>query len=95
LWPSQRSATVDAVFELSTLAPTAVQADDDKHDTPFKNANCDPVGWGVGCIAQFVPFHRSASVRPPLVDPTAKQAEAEVHETDDGAAPGLAPVGVG
>jgi hypothetical protein len=94
LWPSQRAATVDAVFELSKLAPTAVQADDDEHETLFKNANCEPVGFGVDCTAHFVPVHRSASVIPPLVDPTAEQADAEVHATEDSPAPGLAPVGV-
>jgi hypothetical protein len=96
LRPSQRSATVKVVLELATLWPTAVQAEADEHETLFKNAACEPVGFGVDCTVHFVPFHCSASVIPPLglVDPTAEQAEAEVHATENSAAPGLAPVGV-
>ena len=96
LSPFQRSATVENVFELSTLQPTAVHAEEDEHATLFRTASCDPAGFGVDCNVQFDPFHRSASVIPELglVDPTATQAEAEVHETEKSAAPGLWLVGV-
>jgi hypothetical protein len=93
LWPSQRSATVDAVFELSKLAPTAVQADDDEHDTLLKKAPCDPVGFGVDFTVHVVPFHCSPSVTPEALDPTDEQAKGEVHETENSAAPGLCAVG--
>ena len=62
LLPSQRSARVEKVPELSTEAPTAVQADDVVHDTLFRKANCEPGGFGVDCTAHLVPFQRSASV---------------------------------
>ena len=93
LWPSQRSATVDAVFELSKLAPSAVQADDDEHETLFKNADCEPVGFGVDCTVHFVPFHCSASTRPGP-EPTAMHAEGDVHETENSPALGPGLVGV-
>jgi len=64
LLPSQRSATVEAAPELSKEAPTAVQADDDEHETLFRKANCDPDGFGVDFAIHFVPFHCSASVTP-------------------------------
>jgi hypothetical protein len=61
-WPFHRSATVENVLELSTLSPTAVQAEADEHETLLSWANCDPAGFAVGCTVQFVPSHCSASV---------------------------------
>jgi hypothetical protein len=85
--PSQRSATVEAVPELSLLEATAVQADDDEHATLPRIANCDPVGFGVDCTVHLWLFHRSASVIPEAEVPAAKQAEAELHETAKSGAP--------
>jgi hypothetical protein len=62
LWPSQRSATVEDVLELSTLSPTAVQAEADEHETLVNWANCDPAGFGVDRTVQLVPSHCSESV---------------------------------
>lgn len=62
LLPSQRSAKVEAAPELSKEAPTAVQADDDEHETLFRKACCDPDGFGVDFTVHFAPFHCSASV---------------------------------
>jgi hypothetical protein len=81
------------------LPPTAVQADEDEHATLPKKAPCDPAGVGVDCTVHFVPSERSASGSPPAknwpVAPTATQAEADVHETENSVAPGLALVGCG
>jgi hypothetical protein len=94
LRPSQRSATVEATPELSKEAPTAVQADEDEHQTLFRKANCDPGGFGVDLTVHVVPFHCSASVTPApemSVVPTAIQAEDEAHDTEVrmGDGPGL------
>jgi len=95
LLPSHRSATVEAAPELSKEAPTAVQADEDVHETLFRKANCDPDGFGVDFTVHFVPFHRSASVTPAApelsVVPTAVHAEDDVHDTEVrmGDGPGL------
>ena len=85
--PSDRSASVEKVPELSTLQPTAVHADEDEHATLLRTASCDPIGFGVDCTVHCEPSQRSASsacVIPVLgnVDPTAVQAEDEVHETE-------------
>jgi hypothetical protein len=65
LWPSQRSARVEGPFAPAKLAPpTAVHAEDDEHEMPFRAANCDPVGFGVDWTVHFVPFHCSVSVTP-------------------------------
>jgi hypothetical protein len=65
LVPFQRSVIVlSGLPKLSTDAPTAVQADDDVHETPNRTLECAPDGFGVGCTAQAVPFQRSASVTP-------------------------------
>ena len=87
LLPSQRSATVETAPELSLEAPTAVQADEDEHETLFRKAPCDPDGFGVDLTVHVVPFHCSASVTPAKapelsVVPTAVQAEDEVHDTE-------------
>src|SRR6516164_11481013 len=78
--PSHRSATVEAAPELSKEAPTAVQAEEDEHDTLFRKAPCEPDGFGVGVTVHVVPSHCSASVTPAKapelsVVPTAVQAE--------------------
>lgn len=47
---------------LVSNSPTAVQAADDAHDTPWNIASpCPADGFGVLCIAQTLPFHRSTS----------------------------------
>jgi hypothetical protein len=72
--------------ELVELVPTAVQPDEDEHETLTRRANCDPVGFGVGRTVQFVPFQCSASVtcKPELSTspPTATHAEDDTHETE-------------
>jgi hypothetical protein len=42
-----------------------VHAVTDVHATPIKRPDVDPVGLGVDCTAQLVPFHRSANVTVP------------------------------
>jgi len=77
-------------------APTAVQADEDEHDTLFRKAPCDPGGFGVDFTVHVMPFHCSASVTPAKkpelsLVPTAVQADDEVHDTEVrmGDGPGL------
>ena len=86
LWPSQCSATVENVLELSELSPAAVQADADEQETLVSWANCDPVGFGVGCTVQFVPSQCSASVtnvpEPSTYSPTATHADDDRHEME-------------
>jgi hypothetical protein len=65
--------------------PTAMHAVEDVQDTPEKELDCAPDGFGVDCTAQEVPFQRSASATPapelsPKV-PTAVQLEADEHDT--------------
>jgi hypothetical protein len=61
LVPFHRSASVPTEFPaLSVMAPTAVHAEGDVHDTLFRKP--PPAGLGVGWISQLVPFHRSAKV---------------------------------
>src|SRR5215470_8509746 len=79
LVPSHRSARVLALGVKALEPPTAVHADADVHDTPLKTSPpCG--GLGVAWMAQRVPFHRSARVRPAEL-PTAVHADAEVHDT--------------
>ena len=93
--PSHRSATVEAAPELSKEAPTAVQAEEDEHDTLFRKAPCDPDGLGVDFTVHVTPSHCSASVTPAApelsVVPTAVHAEDGVHDTEVrmGDGPGL------
>jgi hypothetical protein len=64
--------------------PTAVQATLAVHDTPLSKVRVEPVGLGVVCSDQVVPFHCSATVTPALgsePNPTAVQALAELHDT--------------
>jgi len=60
--PFQTSAKVTAVPALLTMNPTAVQAVEDVHDTPFRALRLAPVGLGVVSTDQLVPFHASANV---------------------------------
>jgi hypothetical protein len=74
------------------------------HDTPDRKLSF--VGFGVGTIDHFFPFHASASVNVwadtdcgwpasfPLLLPTAVQAVAEVHDTPARVLP-VVPVGLG
>jgi len=74
--PSHTSASVPALE-----APTAVQAADDVHATPDRNA---PAGLGADWICQLLPFHRSTSTLrgvPCGVAPTAVHAVGDVQDT--------------
>jgi hypothetical protein len=71
--PSHRSASVPAAEP-----PTAVQAEDDVHATPDKNA---PAGLGADWIRHLLPFHRSASALPAGDPPTAVHADRDVQDT--------------
>lgn len=96
LLPFQRSASVTSP-PLLPDAPTAVQAVADVQLTPSSLAPVAPVGrGGVGWIFQLVPFHRSASGRPPEL-PTAVHEVADVHDTlkSRRKSSGLAGLGVG
>ena len=83
--PFHRSANAPALEP-----PTAVQAEDDVHATPDKNA---PAGPGAGWICQLVPFQRSTSTLrgvpgdDPATAPTAVQAEGDAHATPARKAP--------
>src|SRR6266581_1732499 len=83
--PFHRSARGTGTPELFMETPTAVQAEGEVPDTPFRTLTCAPAGWGVRWIRQVVPFHRSASVTgtPELFTktPTAVQAEGLAHDT--------------
>ena len=59
--PSQRSASVTPLPELSVKLPTAVQAEADEHDTAPKNVLCAPGGTGTDWRLHVVPSHRSAN----------------------------------
>ncbi len=97
LVPFHRSASVLMPLGGNEL-PAAVQAVADVHDTPLRLLPWAPLGLGVAWMAQLVPFHRSASVRPvpPLLlyPPTAVHAAADVHDTPLRALP-WAPAGLG
>jgi len=58
-----------------------MQASGDAQATLARTTMGAPEGLGVGWMRHLNPFHRSASVLPPPVWPTAVQAEDEVHET--------------
>jgi hypothetical protein len=96
--PFHRSATVTGP-ELVKFNPTAEQAEDAEHPTPFRKITCAPAGFGVGWILQLVPFHRSASVptgKPELSvrAPTAVQVNEDVQATPSSPPPS-AGLGVG
>lgn len=79
--PFHRSAKGTGAPELFRKdAPTAVQADGDVHDRPFRKLNCVPEGFGVGWMLHLVPFHRSAKA-PEFEAPTEVQAEDVVQDT--------------
>jgi hypothetical protein len=67
------------------MAPTAVHAVDERHETPYRTLGCASGGFGVGCTAHVEPFHRSTSAcgapELSLYDPTATQLEADEQET--------------
>src|SRR5215472_11783381 len=77
--PFHRSART----RLLAVAPTAVQAEREAHDTLSRAP--PPAGLGVGWMRQVWPFHRSASVAKVrdllVVTPTAVQAEGAVQAT--------------
>ena len=75
LVPSHRSARVLPVPEF----PTAVQAELDAHDTPFREPPL--AGLGVAWMRHLAPLRRSARVVPLAVLPTAVHAGVEVHDT--------------
>jgi hypothetical protein len=62
LVPFHRSAKVTTLPARLWKYPTAIQAVGDVHDTALSWPDVAPVGLGVGCIVQLVPFHRSANV---------------------------------
>jgi len=73
--PFHRSARVLPV----PVIPTAVQAEGDAHDTPFRQP--PPAGFGVAWMRHLAPLRRSARVVPLAVPPTAVHAGVEVHDT--------------
>jgi hypothetical protein len=64
--PFQRSARVACTPAPSIEYPTAVQIDDEGHDTPCSALTRAPTGFGVGWSVQVSPSHRSAKVAPSL-----------------------------
>src|SRR6516162_5577514 len=94
LLPFHRSASVPtALPELSTVPPTAMQADGEVQATACSPLNgAPPGGLGVGWIRHRVPFHRSARVVPSALPPTAVQADSDVQDTPLRAPP---PAGLG
>jgi hypothetical protein len=86
LVPFQTSAISTLAPPLRTAPPIAVQAVGEVHDTPSSPLAVAPVGFGVDWTDQLVPSQRSAKVRwlpksMPAMEPTAVQAEADVHDT--------------
>ena len=77
--PFHCSASVTPAPELSVV-PTALQAEDDAHDTESRMG--DGPGLGVDSMLHAVPFHCSASV-PRAEDPTATHALEDVHDTPE------------
>ena len=76
--PFQRSTSVDCA-PLVTLAPTAVQADDDVQDTSLSVLLVAPARFALVWIDQDEPFHTSTSVLFPD-RPAATQALADTHD---------------
>lgn len=64
--PSQRSARVTCTPEPSMEYPTAVQIDEEAHDTPCRSLTLAPAALGVRSTVQVLPSHRSAKVAPTL-----------------------------
>src|SRR5215469_15719788 len=96
--PFQPSASGTGFWALLSSLPPAVQVAAVGQDTASSSLASAPAGPETGWMAQFVPFHRSASgvVVPVLLDsaPTAVQARAEAHETAKNPASGK-PAGAG
>jgi hypothetical protein len=64
--------------------PTAVQSDDETHETPARLLFEESLVFGLGTIDHATPSHRSMSVCcaiPELKVPTAVQSDGEMHET--------------
>lgn len=75
--PSHTSASVLAPWRAFTLSPTAMQAVADGHDTAEK----PPGTAGVLILDQVLPFHDSATGKPPRAWPTATvPGRAFVHD---------------
>jgi hypothetical protein len=96
--PFQPSAIV-VVPPASESYPTAVQTVGDGHDTELSELLVLPAGFGLDCTAHAAPFHISTNVNVVVpveskYDPTAVQADDDVHETPLRPAP-LAPPGNG
>ena len=85
LLPFHRSASVLCAPDPAKNPPTAVHAEPDRHDTPFRALLAAPAGFGVGWTAQPPPLRRSASVTPRpdprTKNPTAVHTETEGHDT--------------
>jgi hypothetical protein len=68
-----------------------MQFETDVHATRFNRLPpCPADGFGMRCVLQRLPFHRSASVTLRVdvkLFPTAKQVEAEAHDTPVSALP--------
>src|SRR5580658_1053345 len=62
------------------MSPTAVQSATDEQETPQNLLETMPVGCGMDCNVQLLPFQRSASTNP-LYVPTATQAVVVGQET--------------
>src|SRR5215471_7273660 len=96
--PFHRSASGTLVPGLSPLAPPAVHAVAEVHDTARNSLPIDPVGLAVAWMLQPVPSHRSASAvllsSVSVWAPTAVQARAEVQETAKNSLSGW-PAGLG
>jgi hypothetical protein len=105
--PSQDStstATVVAplvVVVALVVKPTAVQAVDEVHETPWSSPPTPAGRWGVGRILHFAPSQVSTNVLctapapdRPVHEPTAVQARDEVHDTASSVL-NLAPAGLG
>ena len=60
--PFHASASVRWMPTASVYCPTAVQAVDDAHDTPFSSTDAGIVSLGVLCVANDDPFQCTAQV---------------------------------
>ena len=98
LVPSQDSARVWSAGAELSKPPTAMHDVADVQETPVSQLNPAPAGFGVGSIAQVLPFQCSANVTsvplPFTYSPTAKQETTDGHDTPlrtlDGAPAGSA-----
>src|SRR5262245_19145315 len=85
LRPFHRSASVRCTPDLTANCPTAVHAELEAHDTPFRALVAALGGFGVDWTAQAPPRRRSASVTPRpdarTCRPTAVQTEVAGQDT--------------